>query len=163
MTVLHYPADTPTDIVKGIIKEAMNKRGVETKEIPTEKPFNIHQRKQLGKRSFEAKGRATFKCSRCRNKWSSFLAWCIMDLKTTSICYRYSQDCRKCKKRKIQPNFPESSLTAMAEYVVSEFLYKMGWITRPPKPKTARRIRNNVPHYTKGCEKCRLQKKKCYK
>lgn len=164
-----FEQGSPTD-VNCIINEAMANKGITTDDVPTENLIN--RRKQIRKKSkryITVKGSGKFRCHRHNKIWKSAHAWCIFDLKTESIFYRYLQDCKICNSGN-SPKFSEESMRRMAEYGVQTFLYKMGREIRPRKiPRPTYRTRRPAfrtrrsPHDRKRCGMCKDSKRKCCK
>lgn len=147
---------------KTIFLEVMATNKITAEHIPVEDPFKYSRRKVLEKSSaryFAVKGFAKFSCPQHR-VWPSAHSWCFVDLKAQSICHRYTQSCKRCNY-KVEPRYVDEDVVLnMAQYVVNQFLYRIGWKTRPKRSKDAR-ITNNKPHDTRRCSRCKDKKRNC--
>lgn len=158
--------EVPPYEVRRIIQEAMNDKGITPGDIPMEKPFDTRKQKRriiakTSKRYFEARGLAWFSCPRYDKQWRSDIAWCYMDLRTQTVCYRYIQGCRRCNSTD-SPKFIPKALERMADFATNQFLYRSGWKAKPKKRKNGFK-RTWIPHDRRRCSKCQESKwKKCY-
>lgn len=113
--------------IMSIIQDSMEDEGITREDIPEEKKFTSPAKAKHSKRYFEVKGFAWFSCPRRDNRWPSVNSRCIIDLKRQTICYRYSQDCRKCESS-ADPEFPVESIEKMAEFAVRQCRIKTGYL-----------------------------------
>ena len=141
----------------------MEKHGIKTKDIPSEKMFSPRRIKSIHKRSkryIEAKGFAWFKCHHKHRKWPSANAWCIFDLKKQKICYRYSQDCKKCNLSK-KPVYSEATLERMADFAVRKLSTRLGYPCAGPTTAKNLSMLTKKFHDRHRCEKCTIFKRRC--
>ena len=159
-----YEPEASPGIVKRIIKAAMDKKGVYKEKIPQERAFTSPKDARGSKRYFEVKGFAWFRCPGRDNRWPSAHSWCFIDLKTQTICYRDTQDCRKCESE-ADPEFTEESLERMAEYAVKRYLIKTGELDSVFNPSIGDSDRETQggPHDEDRCSRCRRLGGSCWK
>ena len=156
--------DVPTDITREILQEAMSKYGLEARRIPRERAFNFRNIKAIQKRSrryIEAQGFARFQCRRMHKKWPSAHSWCFFDMKKQTICYRYSQDCKKCNLSDT-PMFSEATLRSMADHAARRLCKRLG-VAHQVRPTRARATAvTRRFHDKRRCEKCTIFKRRCH-
>ena len=135
----------------------MAKKGVKEEDIPRENPFTSPDNAQDSVRYIEVKGFAWFHCKK-NHEWASPHSWCFVDLKTQTICYRDTQQCRECSA-KTAPEFTQESLEKMAEFVVQKFLVKTKKIRSVCRHKIAA-LRGG--HIQQNCGKCKRLGRGCW-
>ena len=159
--------------VRDIIRDSMDYYDVKAKRIAYESyPFRTPRQAEGSRRYFEVKGFAWFNCPNRHHRWPSAHSWCIIDLKTQTICYRYKQMCKKCEC-KAKPEFPEESIEKMADYVVESYLRRIGrWSTSSDDDDSpsvysdegsdsTMSATKGGPHDQDRCGKCRHLGRRC--
>ena len=157
-----YKREISAAAIMKIIQDAMAEKNVIGGGIPKERPFTSPTGAQRSKRYLEVKGFAWFSCPKKHHRWPSAQAWCYVDLKNQSICYRDAQKCKKCNS-KAMPQFSEGSIERMAEFVVRKFLIKTKML-RPvfhPRSDDLEETQGG-PHDEQRCGKCKRLGRSCW-
>ncbi len=116
------------DGIKSIILDVMIANGISSQDIPCERKFDKDKVSPYSLRFFATKEMAQFYCSKCKQN-SHSMAYCYLDLKTSSICHRFLKDCKHCKNW-TRPTFRADAIETMAQNSVRQyFIFK----TKSPK------------------------------
>lgn len=92
--------------VAAVIKEIMEDKTVDPKEVEEEKPFVLEdflrdlKNRKWSERYFKRHVHGHFDCQYCGNMWTSNRAWCIVDLKEQVVKLRFKQECENYGKHK---------------------------------------------------------------
>ena len=146
-----YQPEISPDAIKAIILEVMKEYGVKLKDI-----------RKVRHLRFEMKGFAWFACPKRDNYWPSAHAWCILDLKTQTLCDRYKQGCKKCES-KASPEFTPDSIRRMAKRAVKLFLIRTGKLASDPPNTDTDESQGGAPHDEDRCSKCQKLGHSCWK
>lgn len=162
--------------VREIIRDSMDYYDVKANKIAYESyPLRTPRQADGSRRYFEVKGFAWFNCPLQHHSWPSAHSWCIIDLKTQTICYRYKQTCKKCE-RTAHPQFTEESIEQMADYVVESYLRRIGRWESPSTfsddddsssvysddaSDSDEPVTKGGPHHEDRCGKCKHLGRRC--
>ena len=143
----------------------MEANNVRAENIPTEQCVSPTDEDLRGsQRYYDKPVFAWFICPKKHRYWGSARAWCVIDLKEQTICYRYKQGCKKCDSN-AYPEFPERVIRKVAEFAVKWFLILTGKLEcEPPNTDTVTgKRRGKGPHDEQRCDKCLKLGRCCWK
>ena len=169
---------TPVLQVNQIIKEVMEKEGINPREVPDEDdikdPIDPQEIRSNSQRYFIARGFGHYRqhlgCPVQHHNWHSYYSWSVIDLKEQRFHYHYSQACHKTDivgEVTVKPTYDDTEIEKMAKWACDMYIYlvRTGKRERPTHSSGGRRGSNkrNKKHNKHGCELCRqLNGKKCY-
>ena len=159
-----------------IIKEVMEKEGINPREVPNEDhikdPIDPQEIRSDSQRYFIARGFGHYRqhlgCPVQHHNWHSYYSWSVIDLKEQRFHYHYSQDCHKTHivgAVTVRPTYDDTEIEMMAEWACDIYLVRTGKRERPTHSNGVRRGSNkgNKKWNKHECELCRLSNsKKCY-
>ncbi len=169
---LPYIPEPSDEEVTEIIQKVSTENGIQPFRLPKEPGSHPPEVSNTSKRYFETKALGWFCCPKKHHRWSSAHAWCYIDLKKQTICYRDVQKCRKddCDTP-VAPEFSETQIERMAEYATSQFFMRISRKRKGGRGRGRGRWRglsetvsgvNEMPHDQRRCGKCNRLGRKCW-
>ena len=135
----------------------MTDRDIKEEDIPGESPFTVPAKHKHSCRYFTGKAFAWFSCPNKHKYWPSAHSRCFLDLKTQTLCFRYTQECNRCDDGAAVPGYPATSVKIMAERAVNQYLIKTGKLRIDVDPsinRTEEGKPQSGPHDEQRCSKC---------
>ena len=157
-----YQPQISSESTKNTIKAAMKAHGVKENDIPADEYFASPEDAAHSERFFEVPGFAWFACPNKHRYWPSANAWCVIDLRTQTISYRYIQRCQGCGSE-ASPEFTEEALEKMAERAVKSFLRRTGKLVHDELSTGNDGAVGGGPHDEERCGRCRRLGHSCWK